>query len=112
MSGTEIRRPHPSRFKTETIMRNSFFYDSPILPSGFNFPKSYLELVQSHTIPDLNPWKFFFLNMPGLLSYYIAKTLRATNHELVHHQKIPTAKKMRINPASRNPSADGCVRAI
>ena len=51
-------------------MIKNFFYDSPILPSGFSFPKSYLQLAQWHDFSDLEPWNFLFLNLPKSLSYY------------------------------------------
>ena len=51
-------------------MSTLYFYNSPILPSEFRLPQSYLELAKNHAIPDLEPWKFLFLDMPSSLSYY------------------------------------------
>ena len=51
-------------------MKSLFFYDTPILPSEFRFPESYLKLAQGSVIPDLEPWHFMFLDMPSSLQYY------------------------------------------
>ena len=64
-------------------MSKSFFYDSPILPSGFSFPQSYLQLAQGSDIPDLEPWKFLFLSMPKSLNYYGAMLEKYSDKPLV-----------------------------
>lgn len=64
-------------------MSKLFFYDSPILPSGFGFPQSYLQLAQGSDIPDLEPWKFLFLNMPKSLNYYGAMLEKYSDKPLV-----------------------------
>jgi hypothetical protein len=64
-------------------MSKLFFYNLPILPQGFNFPQSYLQLAQGHVIPDLQPWKFLFTDMPSSLSYYGAMLKKYPDKPLV-----------------------------
>lgn len=64
-------------------MSKLFFYDLPILPPGFSFPQSYLDLAQGHAIPDLEPWKFLFLDMPRSLNYYGAMLQQYRDKPLV-----------------------------
>lgn len=64
-------------------MSKLFFYGSPILPAGFSFPQSYLELAQGHDIPDLEPWEFLFLNMPSSLNYYGAMLQKYPDKPLI-----------------------------
>jgi hypothetical protein len=64
-------------------MSKSFFYDSPILPSGFCFPKNYLQLSEEHDILDFEPWKFLFLDMPKSLNYYGAMLQKYPDKPLV-----------------------------
>lgn len=52
------------------MMGKQFFYDSPILPPGFRFPQAILDMVKKNEIPDLEPWRFLFLDMPSSLNYY------------------------------------------
>lgn len=64
-------------------MNKLFLFDSPILPSGFSFPRTYLQLTQAQDIPDLEPWKFLFLNMPSSLNYYGAMLQKYPDKPLV-----------------------------
>ena len=64
-------------------MGKLFFYDLPILPSGFAFPHSYLDLARGHAIPDLEPWKFLFQDMPCSLNYYGAMLQKYPDKTLV-----------------------------
>lgn len=64
-------------------MKNLFFYDSPILPSGFGFPQSYLQLARGEVMPDLQPWKFLFLDMPSSLTYYGAMLQKYPDKTLI-----------------------------
>ena len=64
-------------------MNKSFFYDSPILPSEFRFPKSYLQLAQQHDVLDFEPWKFLFLDMPRSLNYYGAMLQKYPDKPLI-----------------------------
>lgn len=67
-----VRAPSRSTKTTgnEMVMSKLFFYDSPVLPSGFRFPRGYVRLAQTQDLPDLEPWSFLFLNMPDSLIYY------------------------------------------
>lgn len=60
-----------------------FLYDTPILPAGFSFPKSYLAMAQSQSIPCLDPWNFLFSSMPSTLNYYGAMLLKYPDKPLV-----------------------------
>lgn len=64
-------------------MNNPFFYDSPILPAGFFFPKGYLRLAQEHDIADLEPWRPLFLDIPKSLNYYGAMLEKYPDKPLV-----------------------------
>lgn len=64
-------------------MSKLFFFDLPILPRGFSFPPSYLELARGHAIADLAPWKFLFLDMPCSLHYYGAMLQKYPDKPLV-----------------------------
>ena len=64
-------------------MSKLFFYDSPILPSEFRFPPSYLQLASGHAIPNLQPWNFLFLDMPSSLNYYGAMLRKYPDKPLI-----------------------------
>lgn len=64
-------------------MSKLFFYDLPILPLGFSFPQSYWDLARGHVIPNLEPWKFLFLDMPCSLNYYGAMLQKYPDKPLV-----------------------------
>ena len=65
------------------MMSKLFFYDSPILPAGFIFPKSYLDLAKDQHIPRLEPWEFLFNNMPRSLNYYGAMLQKYPDKPLI-----------------------------
>jgi hypothetical protein len=46
-----------------------FFFNLPILPTGFVFPSAYETLAQQ-TAVDILPWRFLYEDMPKSLSYY------------------------------------------
>src|ERR1700757_3263083 len=64
-------------------MNKPFFYNLPILPVGFTFPKSYLQLAEGNAIPDLEPWNFLFQNIPASLNYYGAMLQKYPDKPLV-----------------------------
>jgi hypothetical protein len=37
---------------------SSYFFSADLIPSGFQYPKSYLEFFAQDPIPDLGPWWF------------------------------------------------------
>lgn len=47
-----------------------FFYDAPILPVGFKFPRDYESTVLTDVLPDIEPWQFLSRDMPTSLYYY------------------------------------------
>jgi hypothetical protein len=64
-------------------MNKLFFYDSPILPAGFSFPQSYIQLVQGHDVPNLEPWNFLCFNMAKSLNYFGALLQKYPDKPLV-----------------------------
>jgi hypothetical protein len=64
-------------------MSKAFFYESPILPSGFALPRSYVELARAAISPDLEPWTFLFSSMARSLQYYGAMLLTYPDKPLV-----------------------------
>ncbi|WP_081262333.1 hypothetical protein [Ralstonia solanacearum] len=47
-----------------------FFYDTPLLPEGFSFPSSYLNMALAAHPIDIEPWVFMYENTGASLSYY------------------------------------------
>jgi hypothetical protein len=64
-------------------MDKIFFYHPSILPPNFSFPESYSQLVQGCKIPDLEPWKFLFFDMPQSLNYFGAMLQKYPDKPLV-----------------------------
>lgn len=64
-------------------MSKPFFYDLPILPVGFSFPMSFLELARSNQLPDIEPWSFLFTDMPSSLNYYGAMLQKYPDKPLI-----------------------------
>lgn len=64
-------------------MSSIFFYDSPILPIGFRFPDSYLQLAKQPEVPNLFPWEFLFQSMPASLNYYGAMLQKYPDKPLI-----------------------------
>lgn len=60
-----------------------FLYDSPILPVGFEFPRSYLAIARNPDPPDITPWEFLFRNMPLSLNYYGAMLQKYPDKPLI-----------------------------
>jgi hypothetical protein len=55
----------------------------PVLPSGFDFPQSYLQLVQAQELPNVEPWNFLCLSMAKSLNYYGAMLQKYPDKPLV-----------------------------
>lgn len=51
-------------------MSGLFLYEQPILPKGFSFPNSYVELAKNGLIDNLEPWLLLYNDMATSLSYY------------------------------------------
>ncbi len=64
-------------------MRARFLYQTPILPSAFEFPQSFLTVANRTQQPDLIPWQFLFLDMPRSLSYFGAMLQKYTDKPLI-----------------------------
>lgn len=64
-------------------MTTPFLYDTPLLPAGFKFPQSYLDLAFSGDAPDMAPWEFLYRDMPRSLSYYGAMLQQYPDKPLV-----------------------------
>ncbi len=65
------------------MMRARFLYQTPILPSAFEFPQSFLTVANRTQQPDLIPWQFLFLDMPRSLSYFGAMLQKYTDKPLI-----------------------------
>lgn len=47
-----------------------FFYKTPIIPTGFSFPRTYESMVTSGSWPQIEPWVPLATDMPSSLYYY------------------------------------------
>lgn len=62
---------------------SAFLFDLPVLPKGFRFPRSYLELAASGRWPDITPWEFLAADMARSLNYYGAVLQRYRQSPLI-----------------------------
>ncbi len=64
-------------------MMEPFFYKSPIIPCGFVFPRSYIDVVESESWPQIEPWTLLAADMPSSLFYYGSMLLKFKDCPLV-----------------------------
>jgi len=64
-------------------MSGLFLYEQPILPKGFSFPSSYVELAKNGLIDNLEPWLLLYNDMATSLSYYGSMLLKYKEHCLI-----------------------------
>lgn len=64
-------------------MSNIFLYNFPILPNGFVFPKTYIDLIMNNNIIEIEPWSFLCRDKGMSLSYYGSMLIKYKDHPLV-----------------------------
>ncbi len=65
------------------MMSDIFLYDTPILPSNFVFPQSYIDTVSLSNMIDIEPWSFLCRDMGMSLSYYGSLLITYKDHPLI-----------------------------